>query len=554
MRRRAAGTRLAAYSGMAYAPSGVAHPGSRPWPFQLAAWRPSRRLRRAIVFVATLVLCLWAATLVVREPLRRLLERRINASLTGYTGSIGKVDLHVLGGALTLHDVTVVQNALPSPPTIYIPRWTTSVHWSALLSGALVADVVFDRPALYVTVQQAAGEAADPTPITDHGWQDAVTAVYPLEVNQLKIVDGALYYWDKSGPVPVHLTRYSLAAKNIRNVRSVAGRYPSPVEFDGTLADGARLRFDGRADFLATPHATIRGKLAVRKLTLVGLRPALRAADVEVNGGTLEAGGLVEYTPKQLRLALQHVRLDGAKIDYVERNAQTEQRMAAARKAATTAEAEPATRVDVHEAIARNASVGIVNRTGDTPYRLAIDGAALDVRGFSNQRNARRGSATLRGRFMGHAPFDLRAEFAPVGDQPDFKTDLRIEDVDLVALNDFLRAQAGIDVTSGRLALYSEVAVRDGRVDGYVKPLFSDITVYDREQDKGKPPFHQVYEAMIGAASHVLTNRPHDQVATMTSLSGPVESPSSSTSEVVGNLLRNAFIKAILPGLEPTRR
>lgn len=539
---------------MALAPSGVIHPGTRPWPSQRRLWRPSRRVQRVVTVVAAVVLCLWVATLAIEEPLRRTLERRINASLTGYTGTIGRVDLHVLGGALTLHDVTVVQNALPSPPTIYIPRWTTSVHWRALLSGALVADVIFHRPAVYVTVQQAEAEAAEPTPAAEHGWQDAVTSVYPLEVNQLKIVDGTLYYWDKSGPVPVHLDHYSLRAENIRNVRSVPGRHPSPVVFDGTLADGAELRFDGRADFLAEPHATLRGTLALRDLTLVGLRPALKAADVEVNGGTLDADGRVDYTPKQLRLNLDRVRLDDAKIDYVQKNAVTEKRMEAVRKAATTSEAEPATRVDVTQATVRNASVGIVNRTGTPSYRLWLDGAQLDLRGFSNQKSARRGSATLRGRFMGQAPLDLHAEFAPVGGKPDFKTDLRVENVDLPAMNDFLRAQANVDVTSGHLSVYSELTVRNGRVEGYVKPLFSDMDVYDRAQDKGKNPFHQLYEAMVGASTTVLENRAQDQVATVTSLSGPVESPSSSTWDVVTGLLRNAFVKAIRPGLEPGRR
>jgi hypothetical protein len=37
-------------------------------------------------------------------------------------------------------------------------------------------------------------------------------------------------------------------------------------------------------------------------------------------------------------------------------------------------------------------------------------------------------------------------------------------------------------------------------------------------------------------------------------LSGPVENPNASTLDIVLGLLRNAFIKAIRPGLEPRRR
>jgi predicted component of type VI protein secretion system len=79
------------------------------------------------------------------------------------------------------------------------------------------------------------------------------------------------------------------------------------------------------------------------------------------------------------------------------------------------------------------------------------------------------------------------------------------------------------------------------------------MNVYNWQQDKGKGPFRQLYEAMVGAGATVLTNRQRDEVATVTSLSGPVESPASSTWDVVTGLLKNAFVKAILPGLEPSR-
>src|SRR5258705_4993705 len=143
---------------MALAPSGVAHPESHIWPPRVLAWRLGGTVQRVVFWTSLVLICLWVVTLTLEQPLRRTLERRINASLKDYTGTIGRVDLHVLGLGLTLHDVTVVQNALPNPPVIYIPRWTTSVQWRALLSGALVANVRFARPAFYITREQAESE------------------------------------------------------------------------------------------------------------------------------------------------------------------------------------------------------------------------------------------------------------------------------------------------------------------------------------------------------------------------------------------------------------
>ena len=54
------------------------------------------------------------------------------------------------------------------------------------------------------------------------------------------------------------------------------------------------------------------------------------------------------------------------------------------------------------------------------------------------------------------------------------------------------------------------------------------MDVYDVEQDKGKNLFQQLKEALVGAGSTVLENRPRSEVATVASLSrGRSRSPRS---------------------------
>jgi hypothetical protein len=55
-------------------------------------------------------------------------------------------------------------------------------------------------------------------------------------------------------------------------------------------------------------------------------------------------------------------------------------------------------------------------------------------------------------------------------------------------------------------------------------------------------------------AAKIFENRPRDQVATVTRLEGPLQNPNASTWEVLVNLVRNAFIEAILPGFEREAR
>jgi hypothetical protein len=110
-----------------------------------------------------------------------------------------------------------------------------------------------------------------------------------------------------------------------------------------------------------------------------------------------------------------------------------------------------------------------------------------------------------------------------------------------------------VDVTRGKLGYFSELKVRNNHMDGYVKVLFTDLDVYDPEQDKEKPFFRKAYEFLADGVADLMENRATEDTATKTSISGPLESPSANIMEIIGNLIRNAFFDAILPGLERER-
>jgi hypothetical protein len=105
-------------------------------------------------------------------------------------------------------------------------------------------------------------------------------------------------------------------------------------------------------------------------------------------------------------------------------------------------------------------------------------------------------------------------------------------------------------VTAGLFSLYSELRVKNGRVEGYIKPLFRDMKVYDGRQDKEKNLFHELYDGMVGGVAELLENQPREEVATRTEISGSLENPQTSTGQTVINLVKNAFFKAVLPGFE----
>jgi hypothetical protein len=151
---------------------------------------------------------------------------------------------------------------------------------------------------------------------------------------------------------------------------------------------------------------------------------------------------------------------------------------------------------------------------------------------------------------MGSGATIADATFRPEKSGPDFDLAVKIENTDMRAMNDVLRAYGKFDVVSGLFSFYSELSVKNQRIEGYVKPLFRDLKAYDKRQDEEKSAFRKLYEKLVGGVSKLLENRPRDEVATKTEVVGRVDDPKTSTLQVIVNLIQNAFFRAILPGFD----
>ncbi len=505
----------------------------------------------AIALLLTLAV---TASFLVDEPLRERVEAGMNAALKGYTVHIRKLRFHPVGCSVDLIDWVIVQDANPEPPVANIRKLHASVHWGALLHGALVADFRFDRPSLYLDLRKARTEAQDPRPVKERGWQEAALAVYPLDINLLRIVDGDVTYVEAGPLAPLRVSGLQFRANNIRNVRSRAGTYPSEVHLAATIVDTAKLQVDGNADFLAEPTAGLKADFDLRDLRLDYLEPILHHYDVAVRRGTLSARGEVEYAASTKTARVTEAKLARADLAYVKRRSE---QPGVGEKAATTAAAvtqRPTVAVRVDRADIADSTLAYTNETTDPAYRLFMSDCNATLTDFSNVTgapDASPGTAKVSAKFMGSGDTHADASFRPRRNRTDFDVSLRIADADMSAMNDLWRAYGKFDVKRGIFSLYSEIKVEQGQVDGYVKPIFREIKIFDPDQKKGLG--QKIYEGVVGGVATALTNPPRDQVATKTDLSGPLDDPHTSVLQIAGNLVRNAFFKAILPGLERWR-
>lgn len=521
--------------------------------------RRHHRLRRIAGVTVALIVVAVVAVLghFLDEPMRRRLEATLNQRLTGYSVRLPELDFHPIGLSLTLRGLSVRQNAHPEPPVIRIDTLDAGVHWRALLHLRLVADFSLDGLRLHVNRPQLMQEASDSVPVEDKGWQEALEAIYPLKINQFTITNGALTYIDDDPKLPLEITQARFKATNIRNARAAEGVYPSPIHLSAVVFDRGHLIVDGDANFLAEPHAAARAHIELHDVPLRKFKPVAAHANVHVSGGTLtDLVSDIEYAPTVQNLHVRRAIIDEVAVDYVH-SPQTEvaetQRIEKVQQVTAEVAERPSATLTVDQFMLRKSTLGYVDQTRPPGYRLFLADATIDVRNISNQPNAGMGGINVTGAFMGSGKTQLEAAFFPRRSNPGIDMKLEIEQTDMRAMNDLFRAYGDFDVMRGQFSFYTEMHIKDGKVDGYIKPLFANIDVYDRRQDKDKALFQQLYEGLVGGIGTLLENR-RDQVATQAEVKGEATSPKLSTWEVVVNLVRNAFFKAILPGFDAQLR
>jgi hypothetical protein len=517
----------------------------------------SRHTLRVLAVIVGLILLVIIASFFVDEPMRRQMEKRMNESLQGYTARIGDLDFNLFGFSVTLQDVSIVQDAHPSPPIALIPRLRASVQWTELLTFHLVADFQIDQPQIYVNRTQLQKEDADEVPVQKKGWQEAVEAIYPLKINLLQVNDASFTYIDNDPKRPLQVTHAFFQANNIRNIRSADRVYPSPIHAEAIVFGTGRAEIDGHANFLARPHPGINSLFTLEGVPLDYFRPMLSRTNLSIRNGFLTSHGRVEYAPSVRIAHVEDLVVDRVRLDYIHtaRTAAAEERRSdKVQKAVRQASDEPRLVVRLDKFHLKNSNVGFINRAKSPDYRLFLSGANLHVTNLSNQSRQGRAKAKLTGRFMGSGAVNATASFMTQKSGADFDLDASIEGTQAASMNDVWRAYGKFDVTGGTFSFYTQLRVKDGHIEGYLKPLFADLNVYDPKQDEKKSIFKKLYEKVVEEVGDLLENEKRDEVVTVARISGSTSNPNSNTWQIIGKLLENAFIEAIFPGFEGATR
>ena len=193
------------------------------------------------------------------------------------------------------------------------------------------------------------------------------------------------------------------------------------------------------------------------------------------------------------------------------------------------------------------------NFSSTPPVNLFITEIRATATNLTNTRDLSRplpAGLTARGKTLGGGDLDLQLHMNPLAELPTFELTAQATNIDLVALNDFLKAYGKFDVERGTFALYSSFAVADGKYDGYAKVFFDNLDVFAWEKERKKNILQIFWQAVVGTVSTVFRNLPKDQLATKIPISGSYQGSDIGIWTAVATLLRNAFVSALVPKLD----
>jgi hypothetical protein len=191
---------------------------------------------------------------------------------------------------------------------------------------------------------------------------------------------------------------------------------------------------------------------------------------------------------------------------------------------------------------------------GATPpvdiYLSRLNATATNLTNARDLKEKLPSGLNATGSTLGGGLLTLQLQMNLLQARPTYQLDCGLTNVNLVSLNNFLRAYGKFDVARGRFAVFTSVASADGSYEGYVKVFFDNLDVFQWDKERKKNILKVFWEAIVAGVTEVFKNHPKDQLATKIPISGTYTNSSVGLWTATGSLLENAFIRALVPKLD----
>jgi len=205
--------------------------------------------------------------------------------------------------------------------------------------------------------------------------------------------------------------------------------------------------------------------------------------------------------------------------------------------------------IDINSVKITNGKVAYRDFSTDPKINLHIHNISGEVQNLRNVVDKDQPLPSLvvfRGDSIGNGKLQVFGRMNALATPTEMEMSLKLEKVDLPAINQYFQAFALIDVKKGDFDLYSEFKVHKGYVDGYVKPIATHVSLIDLQKDAN--PIDVAWEAVASLVLEIFTNHSKDQFATKIPISGNINDVNTDSWAAIIGIFHNAFIEALKKG------
>ncbi len=211
--------------------------------------------------------------------------------------------------------------------------------------------------------------------------------------------------------------------------------------------------------------------------------------------------------------------------------------------------------IDITHLEIKGGAIRFIDTSRQPEVDIAVEDLKVIATGLQN-RPSDNGEAypakiDVSGRSIGNGRLRLFAKLEPLADQAHFQINAELTKVELPALNNFLKAYAGIEVSKGQFEIFGQIATQKGHYEGYVKPFLDHVDFTPPKPDDKNLGEH-LWQALVAAVSELFKNKTTKQIGTRIPFSGDAKNFNVLTLRAIANGLHQGFIKALPQGFEGT--
>lgn len=176
------------------------------------------------------------------------------------------------------------------------------------------------------------------------------------------------------------------------------------------------------------------------------------------------------------------------------------------------------------------------------PVEVSITNIELEAKNLKNTASEKQmpSSYNLSAQLEKSGKISSKGRFNALKKEPVFDGSFKMEDFNLREVNDYLKVYGPVTFTRGTFNVYSEVAIKEGKVAGYVKP-FLEKADFIKNNENFISGRHLLLEVTGGMTNVLLRASKDGSAATQVNFEGPLKKPNIETKDAIMSALSNAF-------------